>query len=80
MTDPIKQLRALEAALEKAKLENASLTGKKESIMQELEETFEVKTITEAENLLEEYEEEVTRLSTEISTMIAEVNKILSVR
>lgn len=80
MTDPIKQLRTLEAALEKAKLENANLAGKKESIMQELLETFEVKTIAEAENLLEDYEEEVTRLSAEITTMVAEVNKILSVR
>ena len=59
MIDPIKKLKSLEEALEKAKLEKANLEGKKESIMKELEEVFEVETIEEAEELLSDYDEEV---------------------
>lgn len=77
MIDPIKKLKSLEEALEKAKLEKANLEGKKESIMKELEEVFEVKTIEEAEELLSDYDEEVKRLTSEMEELIEKASALL---
>jgi len=75
--DPIKKLKSLEEALEKAKLEKANLEGKKESIMKELEEVFEVETIEEAEELLSDYDEEVKRLTSEMEELIEKASALL---
>ncbi|MDY0188670.1 MAG: hypothetical protein RBR16_13290 [Syntrophus sp. (in: bacteria)] len=77
MIDPIKKLKSLEEALEKAKLEKANLEGKKESIMKELEEVFEVETIEEAEELLSDYDEEVKRLTSEMEELIEKASALL---
>ena len=77
MIDPIKKLKSLEESLEKAKLEKANLEGKKESIMKELEEVFEVETIEEAEELLSDYDEEVKRLTSEMEELIEKASALL---
>ena len=77
MIDPIKKLKSLEEALEKAKLEKANLEGKKESIMKELEEVFEVETIEEAEELLSDYDTEIKRLTSEMEELIEKASALL---
>ena len=77
MIDPVKRLKELENALEKAKLEKANLEGKKETIMKELEEVFEVTTIEEAEELLQDYEDEIKTLQGSISDLIDKASALL---
>lgn len=77
MIDPVKRLRELEASLEKAKLEKANLEGKKETIMKELEEVFEVTSIEDAEELLNDYLEEMDNLIKKINTHIGTITKLL---
>lgn len=77
MIDPVKRLRELEASLEKAKLEKANLEGKKETIMKELEEVFEITSIEDAEELLHDYLEEMDNLTKKINTHIGTITKLL---
>ena len=77
MTDPVKKLKELEASLEKAKLEKANLEGKKESIMKELEEVFEVTTIEEAEELIEDYQAAIDSLEKEMADLIEKASALL---
>lgn len=77
MTDPVKELRALEAALEKAKLKKANLEGKKESTLKELEEVFEVTSIEEGEELLKDYDEEIDSLKTSMQELIDKAKALL---
>jgi hypothetical protein len=77
MIDPVKKLKELEASLEKAKLEKANLEGKKESIMKELEEVFEVTTIEEAEELLVDYQSEIDSLEKEMADLIEKASALL---
>jgi hypothetical protein len=77
MIDPVKKLKELENSLEKAKLEKANLEGKKETILKELEEVFEVTTIEEAEELLQDYEDEIKTLQGSISDLIDKASALL---
>ena len=77
MADPIKMLRALENALEKAKLEKANLEGQKASIMKELEEVFEISSVEEGENLLQDYDEAIIDFEAQMSEMIEKASKLL---
>lgn len=77
MTDPVKELRALEAALEKAKLKKANLEGKKESTLKELEEVFEVTSIEEGKELLKDYDEEIDSLKTSMQELIDKAKALL---
>lgn len=77
MTDPVKELRALESALEKAKLKKANLEGKKESTLKELEEVFEVTSIEEGEELLKDYDEEIDSLKTSMQELIDKAKALL---
>lgn len=77
MTDPIKMLKSLESALEKAKLDQANLEGQKESILKELIEVFEVSSVKEGEELLEDYKVEIETLEKQMNEMLEKASILL---
>jgi ABC-type Fe3+-hydroxamate transport system substrate-binding protein len=77
MTDPVKKLKELEESLKKASLEKANLEGKKEAIMKELEEVFEVSSIEEAEELLTDYQSEIDSLEKQMKELIDKASILL---
>lgn len=77
MADPLKMLKALETALEKAKIDKANLEGQKSSIMKDLEEVFGISTIEEGEDLIKDYDEGIEELETQMGAMLEKANKLL---
>ena len=77
MADLVEQLRSLESRLEKAKLDKAKLEGQKTSIMKELDEVFEIKTLEDGENLLDDYDNAIAELEEEITNDIKAANALL---
>lgn len=77
MADPIKMLKSLESALEKAKLDQANLEGQKESILKELIEVFEVSSVKEGEELLEDYKVEIETLEKQMNEMLEKASILL---
>ena len=77
MADPLKMLKALETALEKAKIDKANLEGQKSSIMQDLEEVFGISTVEEGEDLIKDYDESIEELEAQMGAMIEKANKLL---
>lgn len=79
MADPIKMLKSLEEALEKAKLDKANLEGQKESILKELMEVYEVSDIESGTELLNDYDTEIASLETKVTEMAERASKLLAV-
>lgn len=77
MADPLKMLKALETALEKAKIDKANLEGQKSSIMKDLEEVFGISTVEEGEDLIKDYDESIEELEAQMGAMIEKANKLL---
>ena len=77
MADPLKMLKALETALEKAKIDKANLEGQKSSIMKDLEEVFGISTVEEGEDLIKDYDEGIEELETQMGAMLEKANKLL---
>ena len=77
MADPLKMLKALETALEKAKIDKANLEGQKSSIMKDLEEVFGISTVEEGEDLIKDYDESIEELETQMGAMIEKANKLM---
>lgn len=77
MADPLKMLKALETALEKAKIDKANLEGQKSSIMKDLEEVFGISTVEEGEDLIKDYDESIEELETQMGAMLEKANKLL---
>lgn len=79
MADPIKMLKSLEEALEKAKLDKANLEGQKESILKELIEVYEISDTEAGEELLAEYDATIENLETQVTAMTEKATKLLTV-
>lgn len=77
MADPIKMLRSLESALEKAKLDKANLEGQKASILKELTEVFEISTVEEGEDLLQDYKAEIETLESQMTSILEKAQALL---
>lgn len=77
MADPIKMLRSLESALEKAKLDKANLEGQKASILKELTEVFEISTVEEGEDLLQDYKTEIETLESQMTSILEKAQALL---
>jgi uncharacterized protein YicC (UPF0701 family) len=77
MADPIKMLRSLESALEKAKLDKANLEGQKASILKELMEVFEISTVEEGEDLLQDYKTEIETLESQMTSILEKAQALL---
>lgn len=77
MADPLKMLKALETALDKAKIDKANLEGQKSSIMKDLEEVFGISTVEEGEDLIKDYDESIEELETQMGAMLEKANKLL---
>lgn len=79
MADPIKMLKSLEEALEKAKLDKANLEGQKESILKELMEVYDISDTEAGTELLNDYDTEIASLETKVTEMVEKASKLLAV-
>ena len=79
MADPIKMLKSLEEALEKAKLDKANLEGQKESILKELMEVYDISDTEAGTALLNDYDTEIASLETKVTEMVEKASKLLAV-
>mgnify|MGYP001206379060 CR=1 FL=1 len=78
MKDIIKFLQDLDEQIEQAKKEKATIDGRQSEILKQLQESFDVKTIEDAEDLLEDLTEDMGKLDKKIQNKFLTLTAVIA--